>query len=432
MKKVLFVTYFWPPSGKASLHWPLFIIKHLPKSGWQPLVLTVKEDTFSGKDESLLKEIDPNLVVKKTNSFEPFTLYKKFIGKKKDEQLVASETISKTNKSLTHRISIWIRMNLFIPDARAGWYYPGVKGGSELFHHEKIDAIVSIGPPHTSLLIGMRLSKKFNVPHIPVFIDPWVDIVYYKNFKRSKPTLAIDNYLERKVLLNSKAAVFVTNTMKEDYVKKYEFLKNKSHVLYWGYNEENFESLLHGSLTNEGQAQTSSQEDFQEVLVHAGNIFDFQNTPHFWERVKKEIENGRKLKIKFIGTVGPGIKQTIEKNGLTLFTEYLGFLTYEKMLEELSNATYLLVCATEPRHVPGKLFEYLRTGKPIIAFGNDNNEVRKILEGANAGMMFNYDEDAGEFFRSASRFKTNLLTVKYFDRENIALSLSKILNSIPG
>ncbi len=438
MKKVLFVTYFWPPSGKASLHWPLFIIKHLPKFGWQPLVLTVKEDTFSGKDESLLKEVAPELTVKKTDSFEPFTLYKKFTGKKKDEQLVASETISRSNRSLTHRVSIWIRMNLFIPDARAGWYFPGVRGGSDIFRDERIDAIVSIGPPHTSLIIGMRLSKKFNVPHIPVFIDPWVDIVYYKNFKRSKPTLAIDNYLEKKVLSNCKAAVFVTNTMKEDYNRKYEFLKSKSHVLYWGYNEENF-CLPPNPPDQSGQAlpkeggmnadYKNSSNKILEVLVHAGNIFDFQNTPQFWERVKKEIDCGRNLKIKFIGTVSPGIKQTINDSGLTPFTEYLGFLPYNKMLEELSRASYLLVCATEPRHVPGKLFEYLRIGKPVIAFGNDNNEVKKILEDASAGMMFRYDENGEEFFLNAKNFKTYLEKIKKYDRESIARSLTSILDS---
>ncbi len=126
MKKVLFITYYWPPSGKASLHWPLMMIKYLPQFGWQPSVLTVNEDTFSRPDESLLSEVDPSVKVVRTNSYEPFDIYKKFTGRKRDDQLIASETISTTNKNLTHRISIWIRMNLFIPDARAGWYFPGI------------------------------------------------------------------------------------------------------------------------------------------------------------------------------------------------------------------------------------------------------------------------------------------------------------------
>lgn len=418
MKKVLFITYFWPPSGKASLHWPLKIIKYLPKYGWQPVVLTVDEDTFSAKDESLSKDIDPNLKVYKSKTFEPFNLYKKFIGKKKEEQLVASETISTTNKSLAHKISIWIRMNLFIPDARIGWYFSGVNSGKKIIIDEDIDAVLSVGPPHSVHLIGLSISRKYNKPFYPVFIDPWVDIVYYKNFKRSKITLAIDNYLEMKVIKHSAASIFVTETMKNNYVNKYPNAKDKAKVLYWGYNEDDFENLEPMQITNE------------EVILHAGNIFDFQDIPAFWEKVKSEIEKGRNIRLKFIGTVSPGIRLSLDKAGLTDYTEYIGFLPYKLMLEELMKASYLLVCSTEPRHVPGKLFEYLRTGKPIIAFGNDNDEVRKILEETNAGMIFRYDEDGGSILERENKLCTDLIRVKVFNRENIAEGLSKILNNI--
>jgi len=111
MKRVLFITYYWPPSGKASLHWPLKIIKYLPKHAWQPLVLTVEDDSFSEKDESLMEDISPELKVFKSKTYEPFNIYKKFIGKKEDEQLVTSETISKSDRSISHRISIWLRIN---------------------------------------------------------------------------------------------------------------------------------------------------------------------------------------------------------------------------------------------------------------------------------------------------------------------------------
>jgi glycosyltransferase involved in cell wall biosynthesis len=416
MRKVLFISYFWPPSVKASLHWPLKMIKFLPEFGWQPSVLTVEQDTFSGEDESLLLDINKNVEVIRADSFEPFNLYKKFTGRKNDEQLVASETISTVNKSLTHKISIWIRMNLFVPDARIGWYYPAVKKGSAYLDKENIEVLISIGPPHTTHLVGLRLSKKFNIPHIPVFIDPWVDIVYYKNFKRSKPTLFLDNYFEKKVLQNSKSTVFVTQTMCDDYIRKYEFLKNKSHVLYWGYDEEDFTGII------------SVKKDNEETILHAGNIFDYQNIPGFWNQVKVEINNGRKLKIKFIGTVSPGIKQTIESTGLNSYTEYLGFLPYNEMLKELSKASYLLVCATEPRHVPGKLFEYLRTGKPIIAFGNNNQEVKRILDETNAGVIFNYDHNRDDYFKELKQLKTNQSKVKVFERKNIAKELSNILD----
>ncbi|HLG31728.1 MAG TPA: hypothetical protein VI362_01715, partial [Ignavibacteriaceae bacterium] len=196
MKKVLFISYYWPPSGKATLQWPLKIIKHLPMNGWEPLVLTVTEDTFSESDETFLNDIDPGLKVFRAKSIEPFNIYKIVTGRSKDSQLVSSETISKTDKSLTHKLSLWLRMNLFIPDARVGWYFPAVKEGIKILSEENVDAVVSVGPPHSSHLIGKKLSRKFNLPHIPVFIDPWVDIIYYKDFNRSMLTLKIDNHLE--------------------------------------------------------------------------------------------------------------------------------------------------------------------------------------------------------------------------------------------
>ncbi len=414
MKKVLFITYFWPPSGKATVHWPLKIVKFLPRYGWQPAVLTAEEDMFSSTDLSLLDEIDPQLQVIRTKSWDPFDIYRKFIGKSKNEKMTASETISTTNNSLTHKISIWIRMNLFIPDARMGWFFPGIKGGKEVLTTETYDAIVSIGPPHTGHLIGKRLSKIFSVPHFPVFIDPWVDIVYYKNFKRSALTLAIDNYFEKSILKNSTASVFVTESMKEDYIAKYDFLKDKSHVLYWGYDEEDFENI-------------TTIKSNEEIIVHAGNIFDYQNIPPFWEKVKSEIDKGRKLKIKFIGTVAPAIKNSISEIGLDKYTEYVGFLPYKKMIEELRSASFLLMCPSEKRHVPGKLFEYLRIGKPIIAFADDNEEVKNILTETNAGMVFKYSEDAAEMLNGSINYCTNIDKVKRFDRKEIAKQLSEIL-----
>jgi glycosyltransferase involved in cell wall biosynthesis len=419
MKKVLFITYYWPPSGKASLHWPLKIMKHLPKFGWQPSVLTVEEDTFSNQDETLLKDISPELEVFRVKSNEPFNIYKKFTGKKEDDQLVASEMISKSNRSLSHRISVWLRMNLFIPDARVGWYLPAVKAARKIIKDEKIDAVVSIGPPHSTHLIGKKISRRLKIPHVPVFIDPWVDIIYYKDFKRSKITLSIDNHLEKTVLQNAKAIVFVTKTMEQDYKKKYNFIEGKSHVLYWGYNEEDFERIV-----------VKKEQKEEKVLVHAGNIFSFQNPPNFWNQIKNENEKGNKIRIKFIGTVDPEIKKSITEEGLNEIAEYCGFLPYNEMLKNISEADFLLVCASEMRHVPGKLFEYLRTGNPIIGFGDNNEEVKEILENSNAGMMFNYYESGEEFFINHKNLKAEPSYVVKFDRKRIAEEMGKILDTL--
>ena len=206
--------------------------------------------------------------------------------------------------------------------------------------------------------------------------------------------------------------------MKEDYEQRFHHIKNKSDVLYWGYDEEAF------------SAYTAKKSKGPEILLHAGNIYDHQNPKTLWTALRMQIDKGRNLKIVFVGTVGPGIRQSIQNAGLNERTEYKGFLPYKQMIEEISTASYLMVCASEKRHVPGKLFEYLRSGKPILAFGDSNEEVQRILEETNAGIIVPLSSDGGEFFGQLRRFQTDLKSVRQFDRKEISGSLAKILNEI--
>ena len=400
------------------MHWPLFIIKHLPKFGWQPVVLTADQDSFSHKDNSLLKEIDPSLVVEKTASNEPFHLYRKFLGKSSDSPLIASEAISLENKDWKHRLSIWIRMNLFVPDARIGWNFSAMEGAKRILKKHKIDAIISVGPPHSSHLIAKKLSKRYALPHIPVLIDPWVDIVYYKNFKRNPITLKLDNYFERSTLSQAMKIIFVTKSAEEEYGKKYPWIAGKSDVLYWGYNEEYFEG--------KSKKKTSASK----TILHAGNIFDYQNPLPLLKSIKREITQGKQLNLRFVGTVGQGIKASVSELGLDSITEYKGFLKYSDVVQEMLDADFLLVCASEKRHTPGKLFEYLRTGNTIIAFGDDNAEVNDILGTSRAGKLFPYHYERDDIFQQLKDTTSVLSGVKQFSREKIAESLAQILNGI--
>ncbi len=421
MNNVLFISYFWPPSGKASLHWPLFVIKHLPKHRWKPSVLTVDEDSFSHTDESLLREVDPSMTVLKTAANEPFDLYRTFLGKKSDAPLIASETISLTNTDWKHRLAIWIRMNLFVPDARIGWYFSAVRGAMDIIARERPQAIVSIGPPHSSHLIGKRLSTQYGIPHIPVLIDPWVDIVYYRDFTRSAPTRALDNYFERSTFRHASEIIFVTQSSREDYLKKYPWIAEKSSVLYWGFNEEQF---VH--------APPRRRETETETILHAGNIFDYQNPPGLWKNIRSAIDGGKKLRLRFVGTVSPAIRASVRAAGLEPHTDYRGFLPYEEAVAEMLAAQYLIVCATEKRHVPGKLFEYLRTGNKIIAFGNDNAEVANILRRANAGIVLPYDYDGNDLFAALADVSPQPSAAAEYSRETIAGKLAAILTAVTG
>lgn len=164
-------------------------------------------------------------------------------------------------------------------------------------------------------------------------------------------------------------------------------------------------------------------------MLHAGNIFDFQNPEKLWGHLKNRIKSGEEISLWFTGTVSPGVKRSISEAGLDDHTRYLGFLSYDEMIKTLAKADILLVCAMEKRHFPGKLFEYLRTGIPILAYGDDNSEVEGVISSTNSGMMFPFSSDGSIFFDKLDTFKTNPEVIKQFDRKVIAKKLSDILGT---
>ena len=414
MKKILIISFYWPPSGKASMHLPLKFAELLPQYNWDPVILTIKEDTVSATDESFGGSQSK---VIRTNFWDPFKLYKKFLGRGSESKLEVSESISKTNASISQKISLWIRMNLFIPDARIGWRFSGYKEAINKLQDERFDLIISNGPPHSTHLLSKKISKKFGVPMISIFIDPWVDIAYYKGHSRNFITKAIDSHLEKSVLKNSTKAIFVTKELQNYFLKKYSFLKNKTELIYWGYNEIDFQNC-----------NKKKSEDYK-IILHAGNMYDHQNPIKFWKNIKNEINNGRKIKLKFVGTIGPAVKNTLKKLELDAHSQFLGFLPYKKVVQEVINADFLLVCIAEPRHIPGKLFEYMRSGNPIIAFGDDNDEVKKMLEETNSGKMYSYSNGGENFFSEYSTVNSNIEKVKKYSREESVKKFSEILNN---
>ena len=210
MKKVLIITYYWPPSGGAGVQRALKFAKYLPEFGWEPVILTVENPDSPVDDTSLLNDIPKGTKVYKTKSLEPFELYKKFAGKKSDSKIPNDVLLNKKNLSLKVRLAQWIRLNLFIPDAKIGWKKYAVKKGLEIIKTENIDLIFTTSPPQTVALIGRKLSKLCGVKWIADFRDPWMEIVYYQNVNRTKLTKVVDSSLEKKVMNNADTIITIS------------------------------------------------------------------------------------------------------------------------------------------------------------------------------------------------------------------------------
>lgn len=175
-KKVLIITYYWPPASGPGVQRFLKISKYLNDFGWKPIILTVKNGSYPSFDPSLENEIPEWVEVHKTKTFEPFTIYNRLTGSK-GKNLGTGLIGLEGKQSFVKKLSIYIRANYFIPDARKGWYRYAVKEAKQLIQEKEIDAIITTGPPHSTHLIGKSLKEKFNLPWISDFRDPWVNIL---------------------------------------------------------------------------------------------------------------------------------------------------------------------------------------------------------------------------------------------------------------
>jgi len=183
MKKALIITYYWPPSGGAGVQRWLKFVKYLREFGWEPIVYTPENPEFPEIDESLYSDIPENLTVIKTPIREPYTAYKKFIGRTKKEKINAGFLSEKKRNPFLENISVWIRGNFFIPDARLLWIKPSVKFLLKYLTGNPVDIIISTGPPHSMHIIAMKLNESLKLPWVADFRDPWTNIDFYKDLK---------------------------------------------------------------------------------------------------------------------------------------------------------------------------------------------------------------------------------------------------------
>ena len=219
MKKVLIITYYWPPSGGAGVQRWLKFVKYLREFGWEPIVYTPENPEAPAVDESLLKDIPKNLTAIKRPIWEPYNLYKNFIGQKKDERINAGFLTEKKKPGLAEKISVWVRGNWFIPDARKLWITPSIKFLSDYLKRNPVDAIVSTGPPHSMHLIALGLKKKLNLPWLADFRDPWTNIDFYDKLMLTKASDVKHKKMELDVLKNANIITAIGWSMADDLKK---------------------------------------------------------------------------------------------------------------------------------------------------------------------------------------------------------------------
>jgi len=426
-KKILIITYYWPPAGGPGVQRWLKFAKYLPEFGWKPIIYTPENPSYPLLDESLMKDVPEDLEIVRTKIWEPYQLAEKL--NKSNKKFKAGQFDVGSNQSWKSKLSIWVRGNFFIPDARVFWVQPSVKFLEQYLKINNIETIVTSGPPHSMHLIGLNLKKKFpDLKWIADFRDPWTEISYYKHLKLTKKSDKKHRQLESEVFKTADI------TLATSYTDAENFRKNGANAfcITNGFDETDASTSL--SMTNNASKFT---------LSYIGVLEQLRNPENLWKAldnlVKTNSDFAENFNLKFVGRIDDKILETIERSSLKNHIQNLGYVSHDKAVDEMAKSSLLLITNfpndSSKGIIPGKIFEYLATGKQIISFGPNEADVAKILDKTKAGKHFGYNDskeiedfilEKFELWKNGNLLE-NTQNIEQFSRKNLTKQLSEIL-----
>ena len=326
MKKALILTYYWPPAGGSGVQRWLKFVKYFRDFGIEPIIFTADKAAYAIEDATLNNEIPENMEVLKLPIWEPNNLFSLF-GKNKNE----SAGFLNPNPSLFGKLLKFIRANFFIPDARKFWIKPSVKYLEKYITENKIETVITTGPPHSMHLIGLKLKKKLNVNWIADFRDPWTEIDYFHQLPLTNYAKKKHFKLEKAVLEKADAVVVVGDTMKNNFEKD----SNKIVTITNGYDTF--------------KTEDSFKLDKKFSFTHIG-LMNADRNPHiFWEAISEICNENEKFKndlvVKLVGAVDNSIKKEVKDFGLTENVVYINYVPHNEVLKFQRNESLkVLIC----------------------------------------------------------------------------------------
>lgn len=410
MKRLLIITYYWPPTGGSGVQRWVKFSKYLPEFGWQPVVYTPENPEQLARDESLLADIPACAEVVKTRILEPYELYRRLTGGKKGEGEV--NPVNAQQKNWKQRLSLWVRGNCFVPDPRIGWVRPSVRFLKKYLAEHPVDAVVTTGPPHSVHLIGLGLKKALGLRWIADFRDPWTEMFYYKHLGLGPAADRRHHRLEQAVLDGADAVISVSPPVAADFRAK---TKTPVVLITNGFDEDDFAEAGEPSSGAPGVQFFPDPENGSEKildtpapqrprtkvrLVHTGLFAADGNPINLWdalaERCAADPAFRERLQIRLAGKVDAAVTEAVRARGLGGNLVELGYLPHDETVREQRAADILLLpLRREPEYakvLPGKIFEYLAARRPVLGIGQEDGAAAAVLRDAAAGQMFDWDK----------------------------------------
>ncbi|AWX45961.1 hypothetical protein HME9304_02993 [Flagellimonas maritima] len=383
MHKVLVIAYYWPPAGGPGVQRWLKFVKYLRDFDIEPIVYVPENPSYPITDTNLVKEVPDGIQVLKQPIHEPYA-WASLLSKRKTKT-ISSGIIPEKKPSFIEKLLLWIRGNLFIPDARVFWVKPSIKYVLGVLEEQQIDTVITTGPPHSVHLIGLGLKKRqAEIMWIADFRDPWTSIGYHNKLRLSKSSQEKHKNLERTVLKSADKIIVTSATTKKEFE---EITSKPIKVITNGFDNELNEIELDSDFT----------------ISHIGSLLTGRNPMVLWKVLKSLVNENhsfqRKLKIQLAGVVGKEVMESIHMYGLRPYVECLGYLSHDNVLKVQQKSQVLLLLEIDSEEttgiIPGKLFEYLNAKRPILAIGPQGWEAGQIVEDSKAGAVFlQQNEDA--------------------------------------
>ena len=352
---------------------------------------------------------------------------------KKDEKVKAGFINEGTKKTgWKENLSVWLRGNLFIPDARCWWVKPSVRYLKKYLKEYPVDAIISTGPPHSMHLIAKALHEKLNIPWVADFRDPWTDIDFYKDLKLTRCADRKHHRLEKQVLTEATKVV----TVGWDCAKGLEKHGAKDVVVITnGYDFDN-------SIASNCQNHTS-----QFTMSHIGIIGANRNPETLWSAISDIVEtrHGASLpiRIRLIGQVDNSVIESIKRNRIENYVEIIPYIPHNQVIIEQQKSDVLLLFVNNTPNakgiLTGKIFEYMASGRPILCVGPEDGDSARILNATNTGITVGFNDK--EKMKSVildyfSKYQENQLitkqndSVEKYSRRNLTKEYVNLLNDI--
>lgn len=425
-KKVLIVSYYWPPAGGPGVQRWLKFVKYLPSFDFDPIVYVPQNANYPIVDEKFTAEVSKDVTILKLPIKEPYKLAKSLAGQKA-ESLSSGMIPQQRKQTFIDKCLLWVRGNMFIPDARVSWVKPSVAFLSKyLQENPDIQTVITTGPPHSMHLIGKALKQKFAIQWIADFRDPWTTIGYHKELKLSERAVKKHLALEQDVLNTADKIIVTSKSTKKEFEQK----TNKPvFIITNGYD-----------ITTVGKVAL----DDKFTLAHIGSFLSNRNPRVLWKAISEMRKENPLFKasfeLKLAGKISAEILDTLQEFKLTDCVQNMGYIDHTEALIQMRASQVLLLVEIDSEDtkaiVPGKLFEYMAAERPILGIGPEESDFFEIIQSSNTGRIALYSEKdkiieiLNEYFELylQKQLKVHGMGLQYYSRKRLTEYLAHVIN----